>query len=116
VSQPAYLVFTFAKKEKKTKNIFFPSFRTCYGNKRYKKSNMSVEKQGDKRASLSSDGARKRHKTNAPATSGTGNGAKAFFLVVQTPHPMGCRSEHHTPHTTLLETTPQGAPLCDTTP
>ena len=41
---------------------------------------------------------------------------KAFFLVVQTPHPMGCRSEHHTPHTTLLETTPQGAPLCDTTP
>jgi hypothetical protein len=29
---------------------------------------------------------------------------------------MGCHSEHHTPHIGLLETTPQGASLCDTTP
>ena len=41
---------------------------------------------------------------------------KAFFLVVQTPHPMGCRSEHHTPWDATPDTTPQGAPLCDTPP
>jgi hypothetical protein len=29
---------------------------------------------------------------------------------------MGRHPEHHALHTTLSETTPQGAPLCDTTP
>jgi hypothetical protein len=29
---------------------------------------------------------------------------------------MGHRLEHHTSHISLLETTPSGVPLCDTTP